>query len=62
MKNLIYLDPISKGLATGYQYLTEGYKSLTGGKDSLVKLWLPQHKKLALNKLGIDGLKSNRHG
>jgi|10_taG_2_1085330.scaffolds.fasta_scaffold116540_2 hypothetical protein len=51
-------DPVSKGLTTGYQYLTEGYKALTNPNYTLSDATSRAKEESRLNKLGIEGLDS----
>jgi len=51
-------DPVSKGLSTGYQYLTEGYKALTNPNYTLSDATSRAKEESRLNKLGIEGLDS----
>ena len=49
-------DPVSKGLSTGYQYLTEGYRALTNPNYTLSDAKSRAKEESRLNKLGIEGL------
>ena len=51
-------DPVSKGLSTGYQYLTEGYRALTNPNYTLSDATSRAKEESRLNKLGIQGLDS----
>ena len=51
-------DPVSKGLSTGYQYLTEGYKALTNPNYTLSDAMSRAKEESRLNKLGIEGIDS----